>query len=247
MSDSQTLPGGPPSSSPTSPKAFDDPRDNRLVRIQAISGLVFAIFLSLHLVNVMASALGPGLYDAFQVRIRPLYQFPLVEVGVIIIALVTHVAAGIIRLRRRPRSRQWSKLPLRTRLHRLSAYFLLLFVFGHIAATRLPSLLDGVYVGFAGLSFTMWKLPGYFYPYYLLLGLTGLFHGSYGAYLALRALGVRLPSLSRLGVRAWGPLAAAAVVVVLGVLSFGGLLYPIDDPRQSTFGAWLMEQLGMEP
>jgi succinate dehydrogenase/fumarate reductase cytochrome b subunit len=248
MSDSHTPLGGPPSSSPSlAPKAFDDPRDHRLVRIQAISGLVFAIFLSLHLVNVMASALGPGLYDAFQVRIRPLYQFPLVEVGVVIVALVIHVVAGVTRLRRRPRSRDWGRLPLRTRLHRLSAYFLLVFVLGHIAATRLPSLLDGPYVGFAGLSFTMWKLPGYFYPYYLLLGLTGLYHGSYGAYLALRALGVRLPSISRLSARAWGPLAVAAVLVVLGVLSFGGLLYPIDDPRQSAYGAWLMEQLGMEP
>src|SRR4029079_12046553 len=118
-------------------------------------------------------------------------------------------------------------LPLRTRLHRLSAYFLLLFVLGHVAATRLPSLLDGVWLGFAGLSFSMWMAPAWFYPYYLLLGLCGLFHGSYGVYLALRALGVRLPSISRLGVRAWGPLAVAAVLVVLGVLSFGGLFYAI--------------------
>jgi succinate dehydrogenase/fumarate reductase cytochrome b subunit len=229
------------------PRATTDPRDHRLVRLQAISGLVFAIFLSLHLVNVMASALGPGLYDAFQVRIRPFYQFPLVEVGVLLGALVVHVAAGVMRLRRRPRSRDWGKLPLRTRLHRLSAYFLLVFVFGHFAATRAPSLLDGVYIEFAGLSFTMWKLPGYFYPYYVLLGLTGLYHGSYGAYLALRALGVKLPSISRLGIKVWIPLGAAAILLVLGVLSFGGFLYPIDDPRQSAFAAWAHERVGLEP
>lgn len=229
------------------PRATTDPRDHRLVRIQALSGLVFAIFLSLHLVNVMASALGPGLYDAFQVRIRPFYQFPLLEVGVLLASLVVHIAAGVTRLRRRPRSRNWGQLPLRTRLHRLSAYFLLVFVLGHFAATRAPSLLDGVYIGFAGLSFTMWKLPGYFYPYYLLLGLTGLYHGSYGAYLALRALGVRLPSVSRLGAKAWVPLAAAAVLLALGVLSFGGFLYPIDDPRQSAFAGWLHERVGLEP
>jgi succinate dehydrogenase/fumarate reductase cytochrome b subunit len=241
MSDSQA---------PTDPRDdhdHHDHRDHRLVRIQAISGLVFAIFLSLHLVNVMASALGPGLYDAFQVRIRPLYQFPLVEVGVLLAALATHIVAGVTRLRRRPRSRAWRKLPLRTRLHRLSAYFLLVFVLGHVAATRLPSLLDDVWLGFAGLSFSMLWLPAYFYPYYALLGLCGLYHGSYGVYLALRALGVRLPSISRLGARAWAPLAVAAVLVVLGVLSFGGLLYPIDDPRQSAFAGWLHERVGVEP
>jgi len=234
-------------SDPQAPKASHDPRDHRLVRIQASSGLVFAVFLSLHLVNVMVSALGPGLYDAFQVRIRPLYQFPLLEVGVLLTALVVHMVAGITRLRRRPRSRNWGKLPLRTRLHRVSAYFLLVFVLGHVAATRLPSLLDGVWLGFAGLSYSMHMLPAYFYPYYVALGLCGLFHGSYGTYLALRALGVRMPAVSRLGTRAVVPLAAAAVLVVLGVLSFGGHLYAIDDPRQSAFAGWLHDRLGVEP
>lgn len=229
------------------PQVTHDSRDHRLVRIQAISGLVFAVFLSLHLVNVMISALGPGLYDAFQVRIRPFYQFPLVEVGVLLAALVTHAVVGVVRLRQRPRSRNWGKLPLRTRLHRLSAYFLLVFVLGHFAATRLPSLLDGVWIGSSGLSWSMQSLPGYFYPYYTLLGVCGLYHGSYGTYLALRALGVRLPSISRLGARVSIPLAAAAVLVVLGVLSFGGHFYPIDDPRQSAFARWAHERLGIEP
>lgn len=224
-----------------------DSRDRRLVRIQAVSGLVFAIFLSLHLVNVMVSALGPGLYDAFQVRIRPLYQLPLVEVGVLLAALLVHMGAGITRLRRRPRSRNWGRLPLRTRLHRLSAYFLLVFALGHFAATRAPSLLDGVYIGFAGLAYAMHALPGVFYPYYALLGLCGLYHGGYGTFLALRALGVRLPSPSRLGARGFVPLAIAAVLVVLGVLSFGGHLYAIDDPRQSAFAGWVHERVGLEP
>jgi succinate dehydrogenase/fumarate reductase cytochrome b subunit len=221
-----------------------DDRDRRLLRLQAISGLAFAVFLSLHLLNVMASALGPGLYDAFQVRIRPLYQFPLVEVGVLLLALAVHVVTGVMRLRRRPRSREWSRLPLRTRLHRASAYFLLVFVFGHIAATRLPNL-EGVIVGFAGLSFTMDRLGAYFYPYYLLLGLSGLYHGSYGVYLALRSLGVRLPSVAKLGARAWVPLAVAALLVGFGVLSFGGILYEIDDPQHSAYGQWLQRTLGI--
>jgi succinate dehydrogenase/fumarate reductase cytochrome b subunit len=228
------------------PQATTTSRDLRLVRVQAVSGLCFALFLALHLVNVMASALGPGLYDALQVRIRPLYQFPLVEVTLVLGALVVHVVAGVLRMRGRPRTRRWSKLPLRTRLHRVSAYYLLLVITGHTGFTRLPSLLDGVYPGFAGLSYTVSSVPGWFYPYYALLGLCGLYHGSYGAYLALRALGVRLPSIAQLGGRAWVPLAVAAVLVVLGVLSLGGLFYAIDDPRQSAYAGWLSERLGVE-
>lgn len=221
--------------------------DRRLLRLQALSGLVFAAFLSLHLINVMASVFGPGLYDAFQVRIRPLYQYPLVELGVLLVALLLHIGCGITRLRRRPRSREWKRLPLRTRMHRASAYFLLVFIFGHIAATRLPSLLDGVWLGFAGVSFSIASLPGIFYPYYALLGLCGLYHGSYGVYLALRGLGVRVPSVARLGARAWAPLTVAAVLVVLGVLSFGGHWYAIDDPSHSDFARWLAERVGFEP
>jgi succinate dehydrogenase/fumarate reductase cytochrome b subunit len=227
-------------------QAPSTPRDHRLVRAQAVSGLVFALFLSLHLVNVMASALGPGLYDAVQLRIRPLYQFPLVEVVVVLGALAVHVVTGVMRLRQRPRTRQWSRLPVRTRLHRASAYFLLVVIVGHTAATRLPLLLDDVPVGFVGLSFTLWSTPAVFYPYYLLLGLCGLYHGSYGAYLALRALGLRLPSIGRLGRRAWIPLVAAALLVVLGVLSFGGLFYPIEDPRHSGYAQWLRERVGVD-
>ncbi|MCX4242074.1 hypothetical protein [Paraliomyxa miuraensis] len=227
-----------PTSSPTPGS------ERRLMRLQAISGLVFSAFLLLHLTNVMLSAFGPGLYDAFQIRIRPIYQFPLFEIGVLMTSLVVHIATGVIRLRRRPRSRGFWKLPLRTRLHRASAYFLLVFIAGHIAATRLPSLLDGVWLGFAGLSYSMAFLPQYFYPYYVLLGLCGLYHGGYGAYLALRGLGIRLPSIAALGLRVKVPLVIGAVLIILGVLSFGGLFYPIADPHQSDFARWAAEVFG---
>lgn len=224
---------------------MSETRERYLVRIQAISGLVFATFLSLHLTNVMASVFGPGLYDAFQVRIRPLYQFPLVEVGVLLTALVVHIVSGVRRLRARPRTRDWSKLPFRTRLHRVSAYFLLLFIFGHIAATRFPSLLDGIWLGFASLAYTMVWIPAFFYPYYSLLALCGLYHGGYGSYLALRVLGVPLPSISRARARIFVPLSIAAVLLVAGVLSFGGLLYPIADPQHDDYARFLAERFGV--
>ncbi len=231
-----------PDPTPTAPPSSA----KRLMRLQAISGLVFAVFVALHLLNVMVSAFGPGLYDAFQVTVRPLYQNPVIELGVLGTALVVHIVTGILRIRRRPRSRGWARLPLRTRLHRMSAYFLLLVIVGHIAATRAPTLLEGFYVGFAGLSFSMESMPGIFYPYYLALGLCGLFHGGYGSYLALRSLGVSLPSVSRLGPWITVPMITAAVLVALGVLSFGGHLYAIDDPWSSDFARFFEEYFGFE-
>lgn len=234
-----------PASSPAPSPSLAPSSEHRLLRWQAISGLVFSTFLLLHLLNVMASAFGPGLYDAFQVRIRPIYQYPLVEVGVLLTALVVHIATGVIRLRKRPRSRGWSRLPLRTRLHRASAYYLLVFITGHVLATRLPSLTAEVWLGFSGVSYSMAFLPGFFYPYYVLLGLCGLYHGGYGAYLALRSLGIRLPPVSKLGLRVRVPLVIAAILITLGVLSFGGLFYPIDDPLQSDFARWAAETFGV--
>jgi succinate dehydrogenase/fumarate reductase cytochrome b subunit len=221
--------------------------ERRLMRIQALSGLVFALFLLQHLLNVMASVFGPGLYDAFQVQLRPIYQSPLIEVGLLLSALLVHIVVGVVRVRRRPRSRDGSRLPRRTRLHRLSAYLLLLFIFGHIAATRGPTLLDGFWLGFAGVSFSVWALPAFFYPYYGLLGLCGLYHGSYGSYLALRSLGVRLPTVAAMGARAWVPLAVAGVLIILGVLSFGGHLYAIDDPLDSDLARFARDRVGFEP
>ena len=233
-------------SDPTPPPLTPTSSAKRLMRIQALSGLVFAVFVSLHLGNVMVSAFGPGLYDAFQVSIRPLYQNPVIELGVLATALVVHIVVGILRIRRRPRSRGWARLPLRTRLHRMSAYFLLLVIVGHITATRAPTLLEGFWIGFAGLSFSMESMPGIFYPYYLALGLCGLLHGGYGSYLALRSLGVSLPSVSRLGPWVILPMIIAAILVTLGVLSFGGHLYAIDDPWQSDFAQFAEEYFGVE-
>ncbi|MEM9462492.1 MAG: hypothetical protein AAGF11_50555 [Myxococcota bacterium] len=225
--------------------------DRRLLRLQALCGLVFAVFVLLHLVNVMASAFGPGLYDAFQLQIRPIYQNPALELGVLFGSVLIHAVTGIVRIRRRPRTRDFGRLPRRTRLHRLSAYFLLIVIVGHIAATRLPSVIDGVWLGFAGLSFTMDRFGFIFYPYYLTLGLCGLYHGTYGTYLALRSLGVRLPAPAALGPGTRVSLGVtallAALLVALGVLSFGGLLYEIEDPARSDFARFAAERFGVNP
>ncbi len=203
-----------------------------LVRTQAVSGLLFSLFLLVHLTNTALAVIGPGAYDRFQTVARGVYQWPLLEVS-LIAALTVHVIAGILRIRARPSSK--SKPPLRLRLHRYAGYFLALFVFGHIAATRLPALLADAPPFFGGVSFSLHFMPWVFGPYYAMLGICGLYHGFYGIPVALAALGLQAPRSIRRGPGFWIPVAAGAAIVVTALLGFGGFLYPIPDPFDNDF------------
>jgi succinate dehydrogenase/fumarate reductase cytochrome b subunit len=203
-----------------------------LAQTQAVSGLLFSLFLLVHLTNTALAVIGPDLYDRFQAAARGVYQWPLLEVG-LIAALVVHVVTGILRIRDRRGAK--AKPSLRLRLHRYAAYYLAVFVFGHIAATRLPALLADAPPFFGGVSFSLHFLPWFFYPYYALLGIAGLYHAFYGIPVALGVLGVRVPPLIRRGAGFWVPVGLGAVIVVTALLGFGGALYEIHDPFDNDF------------
>src|SRR5262249_2635872 len=153
------------------------------------------------------------------------YQFPPLELGLVMAPLLVHVAAGVRRLRRDPAPRE-----LRARLHRWSGVFLLVVIFGHIAAVRGSSFVYGVYPEFEGLELSMWLAPWLFYPYYALFAVAALYHGLNGAGVALATLGVRVPSVARWGIGFWVPTTAAMLLAVVAVLGIGGWLYPLPDP-----------------
>lgn len=206
--------------------------DRLLMRTQATSGLVFSAFVVVHLLPVMASPLGPGIYDAIQRATRRVYQHPAIEILGLMLPLGIHVVVSVLRMKRRSKVFATRGLPWRTRLHRCSAWFLLLFIAGHILATRGPSVWSDVWPGFAGLSFTMEFAPAYFYPYYMLLGIAGLVHASWGVWLATRVPHQPRPR------RPWaipGVLGLGSALIVLGVLSFGGVFYAIEDPMENDF------------
>lgn len=203
-----------------------------LAQTQAVSGLVFSLFLLVHLTNTAFAIIGPDLYDRFQMAARGIYQWPVLELG-LIAALLVHVVTGILRMRARRGSK--AKPPLRLRLHRYAAYYLAIFVFGHIAATRLPAVLADAPPFFDGVSFSLHFLPWFFYPYYALLGIAGLYHAFYGIPTALGMLGVRTPQWIRRGPGFWAPVAVGATIVVTALSGFGGGLYEIDDPFDNDF------------
>jgi succinate dehydrogenase/fumarate reductase cytochrome b subunit len=202
------------------------------VRAQAVSGLLFSLFVVIHLANTALAVLGADLYDGFQSTARGIYQWPLLELA-LLSALLVHVVSGILRMHARRGTT--ARPPLRLRLHRYSAYYLALFVFGHAAATRLPALLADAPPFFAGVSFSMHLAPWLFYPYYGLLGIAGLYHAFYGIPAALGVLGVRAPRVLRRGAGFWAPVGLGAALILTALLGFGGLLYEIEDPFHNDF------------
>lgn len=208
-----------------------------LKKAQALSGLVFAAFLALHLLNTWLAALGPAAYDGAQQVLRSLYQALAVEV-VVLAALVIHAGVGVARILIEPKR----TLSLRARLHRYAGFFLMLVIGGHILAVRGPSWFFDVYPGFAGLAFSIAAVPGYFYPYYFLLALAGFYHGLNGVSIAAGRLGwsVRLPStaLRRLSI-------AAGLCTACALMGFGGVFFDVGDVYASDFAKLAMEITGV--
>lgn len=206
--------------------ATRDPHAAAWRRAQAVSGLCLAVFVGVHLVNLPLAAF-PGAYDAYQRVLRVVYQSPFFEIPFVFLPLAVHLTAGV-----RAILRSKSRAPARTwpaRLHRWSAWYLLAMVVGHIIATRGPSLVLGVYPESLGLAFSLQWIPLWFWPYYALLGLSGVAHLGYGVPRALsvvRRHADRSASSRPLAIA----LGVAGVAVLVGLLGIGGLLYEIGDP-----------------
>jgi succinate dehydrogenase/fumarate reductase cytochrome b subunit len=211
-------------------------RAGKLGRAQAISGLVFLVFAAAHFANTAAAAFSAELYDRFQARARALYQYPVIELG-LLIALAVHVAAGVATMRA---SRGQPHATGADRLHRYAGRILGLAILGHVAVTRGPSLLADVHPGFAGIAYSIVRLPAVSYPYFALLIGCGILHAGYGAWKAVRALGGRavIASPPRALMAA---LVAGIALAWLGILGLGGELYAIPDPGQGQF-AGLVER-----
>lgn len=220
--------------------ATGDALDRRLVRVQAASGAVFALFLLVHLANQAAASLGPAVYDDTQRALRAVYQAPLVEVGLVLGPLCVHAVCGVLVKLRRRRAGSLAPASVSARLHRWAGNVLLAIVFVHVAIMRgLPLWID-VSFPFAGLAFVFQDMPVDLVAFFV-FAVAGLYHTVHG-------LGVALP---RLGVAAGGVLRAprvlapvtvgGGVVLLAAMLGFGGWLYETPGLEDSAVAAWMFE------
>jgi succinate dehydrogenase/fumarate reductase cytochrome b subunit len=221
------------------------------VRLQAASGVLVAVFVGVHLLNTFLLALSFAAYDGVQAALRIVYQQPVIE-AVLVLAIVVHMGCGIGGMLARRRDRASGVLsgsgpalrpPARLRWQRRAGWVLLAFVGGHVLATRGVSLWFDVAPGAQGLGFTMAFMPAYFYPYYFLLGLAGLYHGVTGidAVLARARAGIRVTRLVR-------PITlVGAFALVAALLGAGGVLYPTPDPWANDYAAVMLRLMGAAP
>ncbi len=198
-----------------------------LKTLQAVTGLIFAAFLALHLVNTWLASFGAATYNITQSSLRTVYQSPLLE-PLILAALLVHIVVGLIR---RKREGSGPAGP-RARWHRYTGYGLAVLIGGHILAVRGPSWFYGIYPGFEGVAFSLDFAAWYFFPYYLLLGTAGFYHGFNGAGIALSRLGMAKAATSRL-VR--NTTILAALLTATALLAFAGLWTDTGDPYASEF------------
>lgn len=208
--------------------------DSRLRGAQAVTGLVFSLFLSLHLFNQAVAVRGAAAYDSVQGALRAGYQVPAVEVALVLMPLLVHAGLAVAAMWRRRRApavqATWP-----ARLHRWSGRFLLVVFLGHVGATRIPALLADAAPGFAGVAFTFKWVPAWFWPYYAALALAGWLHLLFGLSIALpRITGVVL------GRRAlFATLALGAVALLAGVVGFG---LADDSVRSSAYARWWLSR-----
>ena len=122
---------------------------------------------------------------------------------------------------------------------------LLLFTFGHIVATRGASLIYAVVPGFDGVAYTMVWFIGYFFPYYLLFSIAGLYHLLNGVMLALPRLGLRGARVGRSGGIVMVGWIAGGVALLLGLLGFAGAFQEVRPAAIESPYARLLDELGV--
>ena len=206
-----------------------------LKKLQAATGVIFFIFVLLHLFNTWLAAFGADAYDGFQAAARAGYQFLPVEI-LLLAALATHLVVGITRIVVEPRR----SLNARAKWHRYAGIFLAVFIVGHIFAVRGPSWFFDIYPGFEGLAFSIDYAPWYFFPYYFLLGLAGFYHGINGVGIALGRLGFSGRMVNPVVVPAT---AFAGVFTLAALLGLYGVWTDVGQPYESEFAKLAFEIL----
>ncbi|MEM7099461.1 MAG: hypothetical protein AAF541_14450 [Pseudomonadota bacterium] len=213
-----------------SPTGFD------LKKLQAWSGIVFFVFVVLHLINTWLGALGPEVYNGVQQLLRVIYQFPPIEALVLAAGLV-HIIVGLVRIKIEPKR----ELTLRARMHRYAGLFLALVIAGHVTAVRGPSMFLDIYPGFHGLAFSVDAVPMYFFPYYFLLAVAGFYHGLNGFSIAMSRVGGRFRISNH---RIASFTAIAAVLSLATLLALAGTWHDLGNVYDNDFARLALEIIG---
>lgn len=191
-------------------------------RIRQLSGLALLFFLGLHLVNVAAAAVDPGLFDVLLLVFKGLYRpDPIVEGMVVGLPFAVHLVASLVVALERWRDPE----PAAPVMHavRTSGTLLLLLVGLHVLVARVMPGSAGYSDTGAYESFGFENWPGLFIPYYATLAAVAVVHVAAGSAVALRQLGILDGTQARFQatVSTWVVILAVGVFLGLARLVYG--------------------------
>ena len=218
-------------------------RKRLIHRLQALSGVVFSLFLVLHLLTTSAASAGNAAYDRVLAILRAIYRpHPLVELALVGIPAAIHITCALLRIIERRRAHVAAPSQPTMRVHRYSGYVLLLAFAGHVFATRFaPLFATGPTAtgkaDFSFLAFSLTKFPAFFIPYYLALGAAGALHLFIGLGLAAKILFPSQFNTRRARSVSWVFAGAFASAVVAGVSSMALHAASADPTRLSEWTA----------
>ena len=134
-------------------------------QVHAVSGLLLALFVGIHLTNHVLAGISPATHIAFMTAARTVYRHPVVET-LLLMAVVLQTITGIrlVRSATHIGTNAWHRLQIGSGLY--LALFLTIHV-GAVMSGRLILRLDtNLYFGAAGLNHFPHQL--FFIPYYSL-------------------------------------------------------------------------------
>ena len=226
--------------------------------LNAVSGLLFGLFLVMHLLSHYAITLA-GYDEANEILqgLRKVYRNPIFE-AVLFGSLITHMYSNVCLYMSRNRIASTVKEDdnkkkkvgtMELNAHRIAGYFLSLSIFGHVTATRLVPMFildDSSEYDYSFAIDAANHLPGpFFFVYLALLGITGgwhLIYGSWSAIATLRGGSIRGKSMPMV-------LKVAAMVnhliIVLSIMVLGGVFYKIDVSSKSHLHSQVSSALGL--
>jgi succinate dehydrogenase/fumarate reductase cytochrome b subunit len=198
-------------------------------KLQAVSGLIFSLYLTAHLLNHIIALAGRTVYDKYYAAVSRVYHHPYVEIPLILVVPSFHMILGI----KQAISRKGTPNTL-TRVFRYCGYGLVLIYFGHVFYTRGQTIFYGKDQGFESVSYTLSNplLKHGFFVYYALLAAAGIFHMVVGVSKALQILAIPqmrpILKVVREDKVILTTILVATTAGVLGLLAYAGVFYKIN-------------------
>lgn len=218
-------------------------------KLQATSGLIFGVFLTMHLFSHFALIVG---WETAQTNLmqtwRPIYQHPIFEIT-LLLATALHMVSNTVIIMKRGKLEAKKKVNGELLGHRYSGYFLAFSIFGHVGATRLaplfllddPSQYDYSFVAKANQLFP----SSIFAVYLILFGMAGGWHLVYGTRSALATLsgtsvmGKPLPMALKFVAN------LSHLLVINAVLALMGYYYLVDTTTKAALHDQIFDKIGI--